>query len=324
MFAATACGRITILKCGFPAGLLTDPALSDEWLESSAALELLPKRGIFSHKKSNGEVLIIAGSRRYMGAAILAAMGVRAGGAGLIRLVYPAGAADNPSLTYPWLICSPAEDSGSGVFTTASLPEIKKSALSADSVVIGPGLDRDPETTAFLEKLLPELRRAVFDADGLWHLAGLFGKRSVDLPPYSILTPHPGELRTLLGEKFTEQDIVKFSASHRTVLTAKDWQTKVYSPEGNTRLITGGSPALATAGTGDVLAGLSASLLARGLNPFDAASLAGYLHASAGSCLASERGEDGLDPVNLANTVPLMRDLLKNTPAGAPPPERTL
>jgi len=315
-------GKITILKTGFPEQVLASDEFKEEWMESSLAAGLLPAREDSSHKGTNGVVTIIAGSRQYFGAAVLTALGAQAGGAGLIRLIYPDSAAVSPATVRPWLIAIPAEDEGCGFFTPASLEAVLHNLSPAGSCVIGPGLGRAPLTAVFFEQILPELATTVFDADGLFLLASQLKKGNCPLPDSAILTPHPGELKRLLNAQDCTTT-TELAAALQTTITAKDWRTSIHAPDGKSRLITGGSPILATGGSGDILAGLTGALLARGLHPFDAASLAAFLHASAGYSIALKRGKEGLNPEELAREIPLQPRELAATPPCAPGAGRT-
>ena len=313
-------GTVSILAAGFPPPLLDSPALQDVWVDTGLARTLLPARPLAAHKKTMGSVLVAAGSRRFPGAAVLAAQGCAAGGAGLVRLALPSGVTP---LLPPWVIpLQPAADDG--FFSAASAPFIQEELAAADAFLLGPGLGREPGTTALVELLLRDTAvPTVIDADGLYHLGAILGKHPQWHPAGPVvLTPHPGELRRLLklspDTEISENSVAALAARTGTVVVAKDRITRIFTPGGTVFRVASGHPALARGGTGDILAGLLCALLGRGMEAEAAACLGVFLHGAAGTVLAGEKGEDGLLPGMVADTIPRLREMLLDAPDGAP------
>ena len=186
------------------------------------------------------------------------------------------------------------------------------------SLLIGPGLGQSANTREVLLQVLEYLRnqseekrpKLVVDADGLNNLSALEHWWTL-LPTGTIITPHPGEMGRLCGgQKVSGGNIDRLELAHTK---AKDWQvtlvlkgacTLITHPDGRTRINWNANPALATAGTGDVLAGMIAGFLAQGLNPFEAASAGVYLHTAAADNVSAEIGHAGLLASDLLPQIP--------------------
>jgi ADP-dependent NAD(P)H-hydrate dehydratase / NAD(P)H-hydrate epimerase len=295
-----------------------------ESLSRDYARRLLPARPADSHKGSFGKVLVIAGSIHYPGAATLACGGAARVGAGLVTL----GASRSVLLAaarMPEITLLPLPEGDWGAVGPNALEELGKQLDGYAALLIGPGLGGGDSTKEFVRRLfgldapkararvgflaapaaepatgapaLPPLPPTVVDADGLNALAELDGWHERAPAGRLVLTPHPGEMRRLLKADELPGDPAEAAATAAKqwgqVVVLKGATTVVAGPEGRTLLHAGGNPALATAGTGDVLAGAIAGLLAQGLAPFDAAALGVYLHAAAGARVRDELGDAG-------------------------------
>lgn len=284
-------GEVVVDALGVPEALAATPGAPEVWLPSEYA-ELVPRLAPDTHKNARGRLLIVAGSGRYTGAAVLAARGASRMGAGYVTVAVP-----DPLL--------PVMQSHLVSQTVVGLPSGRGKALSSsaahavldlardyDAVLIGPGLSLADGAVACVRAVVPRLAKPlVIDADALNALVDaveLLDARSSS----TVLTPHPGELARLLGSSSAavQRDRVsscaRLAGQGRTVVL-KGAGTIV--SDGRRGLInTSGTPALATAGTGDVLAGMVGALLAQGLPAFEAGSLGVYLHGRAGEEAASE------------------------------------
>jgi hydroxyethylthiazole kinase-like uncharacterized protein yjeF len=285
--------------------------IAREMMDPGRARSWLPPRDRHAHKGTFGQVLIIAGSINYPGAAVLAAKGAYRAGAGLVTLAVPEPiyrplVAVIPEAT--WIILPHTQ----GVIASGAVEVLAESLPQAQSCLMGPGFGQDRSTEQFMRKLFMgkgageglgfvespqsvgsvQFPPVVFDADGLKLLAKL-GQWQTLIPAQSILTPHPGEMSVLTGLPVEEiqKDRVgtaeKWAKEWGHIVVLKGAFTVVASPEGMSIVIPIATPALASAGTGDVLAGVVASLLGQGLAPFRAAALGAYLHGRAG-LLAAE------------------------------------
>lgn len=271
-------------------------------------LPRLAARPVEAHKGLFGRVLVIAGSRGMSGAAVLCGSAALRGGAGLVTLavpgeVLPIVAAANPCyMTAP----QPEED---GRLAGEALPGLVRLVEQATAAAIGPGLGQSLALSALLAALLDQTHRPlVVDADALNGLVGLqevLARRSGPL----VLTPHPGEFGRLTGLDIKEvqarrQELaVSFAAGHKVVLVLKGHGTIV--TDGRRLFINPtGNPGMATGGSGDVLTGLIAALLAQGLEPFAAAQLGVYLHGLAGDRACDRLGETSLIATDLLHELP--------------------
>ncbi len=257
--AASACGAVHLVDLD-----LDLPAAAVTALQPDNVRRLLPVPAADAHKYTRGVVGVRAGSAAYPGAALLCVAGAASGLAGMVRYVGSDEAAARVRAAHPEVV-------GEG---------------RVQAWVVGPGTDSD--AAAALEAALTDGVPTVVDADALAHVTG-----PVATP--LVLTPHAGELSRMLGVERAEIELAPLrharSAAERygAVVLLKGRHTLVAAPDGRVRVTTTGVPWLATAGAGDVLAGLVGALLAGGLDPFDAASVGSWLHGSAAT-LASGGG----------------------------------
>lgn len=266
---------------------------------------LLPVRDRESHKGDFGRILLLCGSVGYTGAAALAARAALRSGAGLIFLgvperVYPILAV---KLDEPMVF--PLPDGGSGRLSRQAIPEIQQRLPSCDACLIGPGLGRSPDIWEIVRSVLDRAAcPVILDADGLNAAAGHIDiLRGAGCP--LLLTPHEGEFARLGGDLSLgrEASAVRLAEESGAIVLLKGHTTLVTDGQTVYRNRTG-NPGMATGGSGDVLAGLLASLLGQGLAPLEAAAAAAWLHGSAGDAVAAGRGEYGLTPGDLIEALP--------------------
>ena len=273
-----------------------DPALADvagavEVWSADEYAELLPRPKLDAHKNDRGRVLVIAGSAAYPGAAVLAARGAQRAGAGYVALAVPASVV---SIAQAHLLSIPVVGLPQGrghAFSSAALDKALQLARDYDAVVLGPGLTLADGAVVTARGLVAKLESPlVIDADGLNALVDAHEILTHRTAP-TVLTPHLGELARLLGitaEK-VQSDRVAASAAlaaGNTTVVLKGAGTVI---SGDARQIVNdsGSPALATAGSGDVLSGIVGAYLAQGLSPLEAGALGAYVHGRAGEAAAS-------------------------------------
>ena len=225
----------------------------------------LPPIETSRHKYKAGYVLGVAGSLEMPGAAALSSEAVLRSGAGIVRLF-----TDHPHGLRNEVIRE-----------KYSLVRIKKEAERADAYFIGPGLGRDGVVEKRLKALLGGIALpGVIDGDALFFLK--------KVPPNAILTPHLGEMEWLLKKKPTLESCQKYAEKHQTILVLKGPTTTIFHPQKKPVVSTQGDPGMATAGTGDVLTGLIAGLIAQKMKPYEAAILGVYLHGTAGELAAAD------------------------------------
>jgi NAD(P)H-hydrate epimerase len=285
------CGEVVVADIGIPAGA---PEGTAAGLITDEVLRLLPPRGAGSTKFSSGRVSIVGGSRGLTGAVCLAAEAAVRSGAGYATAAVPADLEPvfESKLTETMTLgCG----TGGGHLDPSAVEPVASHCENAAAVVLGSGLGREPDAIGFMRDLVPLLKApAVIDADGLGSLAGhleLIRERD----GATVLTPHEGEMARLTGRSSDEV------AAHRldAALTLARETGSVSVLKGDDTIVTDGvrvavnrlpAPGLATAGTGDVLAGVCAALLARGLDPFEAACAAVHAHSRAGRLAAARTG----------------------------------
>jgi len=314
-------GDIHVVDIGLPDDLVSFKELNSEVAEEEMVSALLPERPLESHKGTFGTALIAAGSVNYTGAALLAGEAAYRSGAGLVTLAVPASlhgtlAGQIPEAT--WVLL-PHEK---GAIASHGAEVLAKNFDSISALLIGPGFGMEDSTRGFIENLLEgnyatkkaaqrigfihgesekkdesdvKLPPMVVDADGLKLLAQVTEWHK-KLPSPAILTPHPGEMAVLTGlskEEIQEdrQAIAsKYAKEWGHVVVLKGAFTVIASPDGRTTVIPVATPALARAGTGDVLAGLIVGLRAQGLDAYDAAVAGAWVHAQAGLYAADDLG----------------------------------
>jgi NAD(P)H-hydrate epimerase len=301
-------GEITVADIGVPDDLAATFPIG--YADAESVSRMLPARPSVSHKGTFGRALVIAGSRSYTGAPVLAALGAARIGAGLVTIACPASVRDSLATHALEVTYLPVPDDGTGAFQPGAVDHVAAAALSYDAVLIGPGIGRLAATRQWLVALLGRLRQSgkavVLDADALtllseepewWGLA----------PPNSIVTPHPGEMSRLLGGGPTDARIeVATDSAKRWGVTVvlKGAYTIVAGPGGQAIVLPFAESSLATAGTGDVLAGATLGLATQGLGSFDSAVAAGFVHGEAGRLLARDFGSAGGLASDLADRLP--------------------
>jgi len=314
-------GRLEVVDIGIPAEF--SPGLNTEMMTAEWARALLPPRPADAHKGTFGHVLVVAGSPRYVGAAYLATAAALRVGAGLAtlacgRTVHPMVAAKLSEATFLPL---PDEDGYLTGDAVVPIAEMLKQGVA--SLLVGPGLGQAPYVRSFLSGLLTAIKNhppkgLVIDADGLNNLAQLKDWPGL-LPAGTVLTPHPGEMARLTGLSTGEVQADRLAIARRF---SRDWQatvvlkgayTIVAAPEGCAAISPFANASLASGGTGDVLAGAVAGLLAQGMEPFAAAALGVYLHGQAAENWSAQFGEAGLLAGDLLPKLPRVINALRRT-----------
>lgn len=307
--AAQYVGQLYVQEIGIPAAVKKDFPTRTSLLRDGV-LDLVPSPKPESHKGSFANVLVVGGSRGMSGAPRLAAMGALRAGAGLVSVACPAGIADQIATAMPEVMTIPV---GTGDVWDESCLEDLFAALNAengrrfDAVALGPGMGRNPEARRVVEAWLEaDTPPTVYDADALFHLARL---GSPDTGPHSVLTPHPGEMARLAGTTTAQvqedrmQCALDFTADRSCVLALKGAET-VICEAGRVFLSPFMEPTLAVGGSGDILAGITASLLGGGLDPLQSTCVGVYWHGFSGSLLSRDYPRRGNTPMEIANALP--------------------
>jgi len=324
-------GELLVADIDIPPSLADDVSL--ELATPQMVRELLPERPLRAHKGTFGKALVVAGSVNYTGAAYLASAAATRVGTGLVTLalaenLHPILASKLSEVTF---ILLPHD---MGAIVPEAMKVLSQKVSAYDALLLGPGLGRDEKTVEFVQRFLAgewhsrkprvgflatgeeeETREreilppSVIDADGLNALA--------DRPNWwkylrglNVLTPHPGEMARLVGCKVNEVEADRVGAAQemarrwKQVVTLKGAYTIVAAPEGQTVIIPFANPGLATAGSGDVLAGAIVGFLAQGLSPFAAAITGAYIHGLAGNLVREETGAAGMVAGDLLPMLP--------------------
>lgn len=307
--AAERAGEIVVVSLGVPLPKASGLAPTT-WLWSVAdARELLPQRAADEHKGSAGHLLVIAGSSgavgrpSHHGAAKLAGLGGLRAGAGVVTVATRDAASTVWSATPELMVATLSES------VPAALEQVSLLCLGKRAAVLGPGLGTDVVGGELARRLAVDLPvSTVLDADALTALAAAGGLESLrDAQARRVLTPHPGEAAKLLGHSVAFVQGDRFGAARQMaersgqIVVLKGAGTLIAEPGGEVRVCGGSNPALASAGTGDVLAGIIGAQLLR-VGPFEAASLGVMLHALAAGVVAS--GDRGYLAHEVANAVP--------------------
>lgn len=267
-------------------GLSSDQIMVTSEIASELLPEIIPNR----HKYEAGYVVGLAGSPEMPGAAILSGTAAIRSGAGIVRLFYPDGMRGELVAAPYELICTS--------YKYDQPDEILAQMSRASAVFIGPGLGQSEAAKSLLRHILPQIQKpCVIDADGLNIIAG----EDIQLPAQTILTPHHGEMMRLLGGNgrpdltpdFLKQ-CLDYAIKKRVTIVLKGAPTFVLHENSPMFVSHTGDPGMATAGSGDVLTGLIASLLAQGCNQIDAAALAVYMHGLAGEYAAEDMTSYGM------------------------------
>jgi NAD(P)H-hydrate epimerase len=282
--AAERVGRLIVRDIGIPAD--AEAHLPYALLDEARLRRLVPRRALDAHKYRFGRALVVAGTDHFLGAAVLCAGAAARVGAGLVTVASTRDARLNAAAHLPEVTFTQTDiRSDDGVTAAQTLAPYLQ---SHNAVVIGPGLGRGPAVTDFVREVLRLRSRehnVVVDADGLVALSEIEDWPRL-LGPNALLTPHSGELARLVGQPQREDETVWAQAGRLAhewgcVLVAKGPFTCIAGPDGRVDVWPRANAALATGGTGDVLAGITTGLLAQGLPALDAARLAVGVHALA-------------------------------------------
>ncbi len=319
-------GEVVVGDISFPPGLTGGDALDAGRSPGAAAFYLidlplvagfLPPRKSTDHKGSYGHVVVVGGTTGYTGAIALAGNAALRSGAGLVTAVVPASLYPVLAVKLTEAMTRPAPESSGGGFSRTAYGTLRDLFGRATVLAVGPGLGQDPETAIFLHDLLYGAGLpTVIDADALNLLARdqspLRDPLLAERRKRWVLTPHPGEMSRLLDTSIGEVQAdrvgvaMKASQAWGATVVLKGAHTVVADPDGSVLINPTGNPGLATGGTGDVLSGLIAGLLAQGLTPVQAAAAGVYAHGWAADRLAAARGMAGLIAGDLLEELPLV------------------
>ncbi len=292
-------------------------------VDEDRAFSLLPQRDSFTHKGKRGTVLVFGGSRLYGGAPLLAARGALRAGAGVVILVTPENVFPKALDSLPEAIIYRAPSRDGFLLPEAYDNAIDQWGQKASAIVVGPGLAKSEATCGLVRRIWESGKLPTcLDADALRCLADM--KESLGKREDTILTPHEGEAAGLAGIKTGEVATQRLLTAE---ILARRWGTVVLKGAGTVigsgkrkAVIGEDHPCLSVPGSGDVLSGVIGAMLASGMDPFDAAVLAAFVHSKTGAIQGNEKGIDGLLATEIADGIPKclknLRDSFGNHPSG--------
>lgn len=323
--AAARVGELVVADLGVPRRLIDEAPGDLHLLVADELAGLVPARSADSHKGDYGHVLIVAGAPGKAGAAVLAARAAVRAGAGLVTAAVPAPILATVDLGSLESMTLPLSAGPGGEIAAAAVAELLTAAAGKDVVALGPGLGQGEETAAAIRAFVAACPLPlVLDADGLNAFAGRH--REIAGRPAAattVLTPHPGELARLLACSTTEVQADRPAAARRAaaecraLVVLKGHLSLIATPAGAVYVSPPGNPGMATGGSGDVLTGALAALLAQLDDPLAAVQLAVFAHGTAGDLAAAELGEPGLAAGDLVAALPAaLRRLATGSSAG--------
>jgi len=292
-------------------------SITQRWVARS-----LPPRAERAHKGDFGRLLVLAGSSDYPGAAALVGLGAMRAGAGLVRVAAAEWVVERLAGTVPELTWMTLDEEAPGLIAPAGWRRVTTEAPDYDALVVGPGLGSHPATQRRARQLVASLTiPAVIDADGLNALAGA-DRWWQGMRASLVLTPHPGEFARLIGGDAPpiDDDDVRATACAAAaarwgeVVVLKGAHTVVADPNGLVLRSGIGTPALATAGSGDVLSGAIGAFLAAGLDAVTAAGCGVAVHGAAGLLAEDRLGRAGTMARDIANLLPAAIAQLRGEP----------
>ena len=308
------CGEIRVAPIGMPPALTGSDDLTTNLTTEADAAAMLPARAAAMHKGDAGKLLIVAGSVGMTGAAAMAGLGAMRAGAGLVTLAVPGSLNDILEARCTEVMTAPMPETEARTLAAEAAEALLELAGDADAVLVGPGLSQHPATAELARRIAAEVDRPLaLDADGLNAFAGRAGELS-ERPAATVLTPHPGEMARLTESSISEIQADRPTAARvlaqelNLTVMLKGAGTVTAAPDGQAWINPTGSQALASGGTGDVLAGMVGAFLAGGAEPIAAGAAAAYYHGKAADVVASP-SRRGL----------LASDLLGALPAVFPP-----
>lgn len=305
-------GMLTVADISIPVQLLTGRHLKNNLITEDMVKGYFPARPLESHKGTYGHVLVVGGSPGLSGAVILASSAALACGAGLVTAAVPESLLPVIEGHLVEVMTAPLPETGKAFIAPEAMPVLENLLSRASVCAIGPGMSRYPEAQGILRFVLERSGvPVIIDADGLNALSedtSILKGRQIPI----VITPHPGEMARLLKTTVEEIQANRMEVAREA---AREWgvsvvlkgsRTVVAQPNGETYINITGNPGMATAGSGDVLSGIIAGLVAQGMRPDTAAWVGVYVHGRAGDLAKEKTGERGLLAGDLVRALPAL------------------
>jgi len=304
-------GSLEVVDIGIPDEVIEAAGLDTWILDEMAALADLPHHSPETHKFERGALLVVAGSMRYPGAACLSAISALRTGCGIVYLAGPESIRTVVQSSCPEIIFMALPETGYGSIAAGAL-DLIFDQVRFDAAAIGPGLTGEKETEVFVRKFVSRCEVPVLiDADGINAYAGHFEElKTLSRKRKVILSPHSGELKRLTGIDVPAGPEERAGALRKLVtgtgitLVHKGAPTVIAHAGGRIDVNVHGHPGMATAGSGDVLTGAIAGMLAQGAEPGEAARAGVYIHSRAAEIAAELTGERGMLAGDCSDSLP--------------------
>lgn len=305
-----ACGDLKVADISIPEAAVTSMKLSMNLLEKDMIKELIPNRDFNTHKGSFGRVFAAACSKGMEGSGLLSAKAALRSGAGTVLLGLPDSLKRFFSSDAPEIMTMGLEDKGTGKLAKECILQLLETAEKSSTLLIGPGLTNDEDIREIMNEVIMNCKvPMVIDADGLNAIASnpeVLKRRKAEI----VITPHPGEMARLCGCKTMDiqRDRLgyagRFAEDFGVAVVLKGYRTIIALPDGMIYINPTGNPGMATAGSGDVLAGIISGFAAQKFKLSDAAVCGVYIHGAAGDCAAGKIGEYGLKAGDIIENIP--------------------
>ncbi|NSW90378.1 MAG: NAD(P)H-hydrate dehydratase [Firmicutes bacterium] len=303
-------GELVVADISIPPKVIDSMDIKTNIIDERMVSLWIPKRAKQTNKGDYGRVLIISGSKGMTGAGCLAARAAHRAGAGLVYLAVPESLSTIYGASLTETITIPLKDEGKGYILSDNIEFLEKQMESKDVIAIGPGLSMNEDTIKLVRWIVENSTVSlVLDADALNITA-----RDVSilkrLKTTAVITPHPGEMARLTGKSIeqVQRDRIntakEFACKWEVITVLKGFRTVIALPDGTTYINLTGNPGMATAGTGDVLTGVIAGLMAQGIEPGFAAPAGVYIHGLAGDMASLKIGEYSLTASDLVEEIP--------------------
>lgn len=300
-------GELTVWDIGIPEKLVSAMPFRAQTMEMDFLRQALPRRKTEGHKGTFGKVLVVGGAVGYTGAPYLTATAAVRSGCGLVFLGVPEAIWPVEAVKCTSAMPFPLPDAQE-MLSENALQKILEKLAPCSVLALGPGIGRGAETERLVHALLLETEKAVvLDADGINALSGHMDILDARRGRVTVLTPHDGEFARLGGDPLASDRVAearRFSGAHGCILVLKGHRTLIATPAGNVLVNTSGNSGLAKGGSGDVLTGIIASLLAQGAAPVQAAGLGVWLHGRAGDAAAERLTPYAMTPEDVLDALP--------------------
>ncbi|MCH7767692.1 MAG: NAD(P)H-hydrate dehydratase [Nitrospinae bacterium] len=325
--SASSVGELTVADIGFPEDIISNAPISTHLISPKQFRRAFAPRDPEAHKGTYGHLLIISGSVGMAGACVLTCRGALRAGAGLITAAVPRSILPELSAGAVEVMTIPLPETPGGTIAHEAVSVVAEELERFSAVAVGPGLTTNPDTVAFLDDLFSAIHvPLVIDADGCNALSQLGPKALAGTKGTVCLTPHPGEMASLLESDTATVQADRLGAAREAarlygaIVVLKGARTIVANPQGEAAINLTGNPGMASGGVGDVLTGLIGSLCARRMEPYMACQAGAYLHGYAGDLAAKEVGEVALTASDLLEELPSAFSQVIESPAAPPSP----